>query len=761
MLEIMKNKIALVCTTSTTIETFFAYHIKNLLPHYDITLISNFENSNTLNKGFENVEVINLKMKRGYSILSDFINLIYLILHFYKNNYTFTLSCTPKAGFLCSLSSFIARKKIRVHFFTGQVWVTKKGLEKIFLRFIDKIIAYLSTDLLTDSFSQMDVLTNNKITNKNKIKVLGNGSIAGVNFNYFNSNQNIKKQIRKKYNIPMNATIILFLGRLNKDKGILDLIKVFENLVKKNNFKSLYLFIVGPDEIDIQKYINNSINSFIRLESYTSKPQEFMSASDIFCLPSYREGFGMSAIEAGACNLPVVCSRIYGLTDAVEENITGLMHEPGNIQQIEDCLKELILDPELRNKMGNLARNRGIKYFSQEFVSNQMFTYIDLKISNILKKKLTIVASTIMSVQLFLVPQINILKKKYQVSIITNLKNFDNYDETLFNNCKLIHIDISRGINTISDIICLLKLLFIFSLNRQNLVFSLTPKGGFLSLISSFIIFTPIRIHWFGGQVWYNKKGFMKNLLKFTDKIISYCCTHALTECRSQKEFLVSNNIIGNNNISILGNGSISGVNVKQFYRKISSRKKIRKSLSINNDELVILYLGRLNYDKGILDLLNAFKNLLLSYNKIKLLLVGPDEDNFNNTINSLPISIKQKIHQFPYTNLPQEFMSASDIFCLPSYREGFGMSAIEAGACNLPVVCSRIYGLTDAVEENITGLMHEPGNIQQIEDCLKELILDPELRNKMGENGNLRCRKLYNQKQVVNNFISYIDKVV
>ena len=105
--------------------------------------------------------------------------------------------------------------------------------------------------------------------------------------------------------------------------------------------------------------------------------------------------------------------------------------------------------------------------------------------------------------------------------------------------------------------------------------------------------------------------------------------------------------------------------------------------------------------------------------------------------------------------------MSASDIFCLPSYREGFGMSAIEAGACNLPVVCSRIYGLTDAVEENITGLMHEPGNIKQIENCLKELITSPELRIKMGHNGKVRCKKLFNQKQVVNNFISYIDEVV
>ena len=129
----------------------------------------------------------------------------------------------------------------------------------------------------------------------------------------------------------------------------------------------------------------------------------------------------------------------------------------------------------------------------------------------------------------------------------------------------------------------------------------------------------------------------MKKLLKFTDKIIAFCCTHALTECGSQKNFLIANGIIKKNNISILGNGSISGVNTNQFYRNDVSRDKIRKDLLIKDNEILILYLGRLNYDKGILDLLTAFKNLLNHKFTVKLLLVGPDEDNFSYTINNLP----------------------------------------------------------------------------------------------------------------------------
>ena len=103
--------------------------------------------------------------------------------------------------------------------------------------------------------------------------------------------------------------------------------------------------------------------------------------------------------------------------------------------------------------------------------------------------------------------------------------------------------------------------------------------------------------------------------------------------------------------------------------------------------------------------------------------------------------------------------MSASDIFCLPSYREGFGMSAIEASACQLPVVCSKIYGLTDAVQENVTGLMHDPGNVDQIAECLTTLIMDKKLRFEMGQNGRNRTVKYFDQKVVVNNFVSFINK--
>ena len=118
------------------------------------------------------------------------------------------------------------------------------------------------------------------------------------------------------------------------------------------------------------------------------------------------------------------------------------------------------------------------------------------------------------------------------------------------------------------------------------------------------------------------------------------------------------------------------------------------------------------------------------------------------------------KIHFIEFTNEPEKYMSAADIFCLPSYREGFGMAALEAGACALPVVTSRIYGLIDAVKENHTGLFHEVKNKEQIKECIIRLVEDKELRETLGKQGRERVLKDFEQKYVTQEFVRFIQNL-
>jgi len=253
------------------------------------------------------------------------------------------------------------------------------SFQRIFLRNIDRLMGFLATHVLTDSNSQKQFLEEEKIIKKGRLKVLANGSICGVDTNQFKPNLNLKKEIRKNLGIPDDSILLLFLGRLNRDKGVLDLADVLNNLNNKSDYENkIHLLIIGPDEENIKQQVEIICSNYIRnvhFMDFTDEPEKFMAAADIFCLPSYREGFGMAALEAGACALPTVTSRIYGLSDAVGSN-TGLFHAPGDIKGIETAIVKLVNDKNLRLEMGSKGRERTKNLFEKNYVTSEFVEYM-------------------------------------------------------------------------------------------------------------------------------------------------------------------------------------------------------------------------------------------------------------------------------------------------------------------------------------------------------------------------------------------------
>jgi glycosyltransferase involved in cell wall biosynthesis len=166
------------------------------------------------------------------------------------------------------------------------------------------------------------------------------------------------------------------LGRLNQDKGVLDLAEAFASIAAK--YPAAELWVVGPDEANwfeqMQKLLGNVLGRVKRVD-FTSHPERFMQAADLFCLPSYREGFGSSVIEAAACGVPALASRIYGLTDAVTEGKTGWMHEVGNVQDLSQQLALLLSDPDELVAKGQAARKYVATVFSEEKITSAMVDF--------------------------------------------------------------------------------------------------------------------------------------------------------------------------------------------------------------------------------------------------------------------------------------------------------------------------------------------------------------------------------------------------
>ncbi|OGQ54835.1 MAG: hypothetical protein A3J24_01195 [Deltaproteobacteria bacterium RIFCSPLOWO2_02_FULL_53_8] len=376
------------------------------------------------------------------------------------------------------------------------------------------------------------------------------------------------------------------------------------------------------------------------------------------------------------------------------------------------------------------------------------------------RRKICIVVSSEMTVRAFLMRHIAALSEKYDVSVVVNTSNTA-FLKQLGLSANLVSIPIERKISPLKDLYALLRLAKLFKDGRFDVVHSMTPKAGLLAMLAAKAARVPVRVHIFTGQVWVVKKGFARCGLKWIDKMLAGCATHLLTDSNSQKKFLVDEGVATDRTLKVLANGSICGVDTERFCFAPESRSVIRSSLGISGNEIVLLYIGRLNRDKGLLDLAAAFAKLCACFNNVKLVVVGTDEQEIRQVMASICREWEDRLFFVDFTDQPEKYMSAADIVCLPSYREGFGSVIIEAAAVGLPSVASKIYGLTDAVDDGETGLLHEPGNVEELTRQLHKLIQNPEFRSRVGANARIRAERHFSGARVTAAWLEYYGRIL
>ena len=363
-------EIIFISNSISTLEIFLDSHIKELYNRgFKISIISKLgSHKSILQKYTKNLH--NVNFSRNINILNDFKSLIRLFFILKEKRKSIVISITPKAGFLTALCKiFINFRKI--HYFTGQVWATKKGLYRYFLKFFDKIIMKTSQINICDGASQHSFL-NKELNNPKNLVVLGSGSIKGVDLKLFKKNLQNKKLFRKKLNIPQNAIVGISISRLNKDKGILDLPNILNPVFK--NFSNFYFILIGKDEGSFFDYLKKNIltDKFLYFKD-TNEPYNYINASDLSLITSYREGFCNFALESSASGVPVVCKDIYGIRDAVINKFNGFYYK--NFENSYELISKLINDRNICHKIGN----NGIihsRRFSNDIVLNIFVEFI-------------------------------------------------------------------------------------------------------------------------------------------------------------------------------------------------------------------------------------------------------------------------------------------------------------------------------------------------------------------------------------------------
>jgi len=382
MLEAKKNKgselpiIIMVATTPFAVNAFLVNHIVALSKHYKIIVITNILAYEITPEILNIAEIRHVNFSRNISLLKDIKALLKLIVLFFQVRPSVIHSITPKAGLLAMAAGFISRSPKRWHTFTGQVWVTREGLIRNILKVLDKLIVSMATRVFADSLSQCLLLENEGVVHLDQISVLGPGSISGVDLNRFHPDAAHYEHLRHQLGIHINVIVFLFVGRLARDKGVLDLIQAFLKL--SSEVHDIELWVVGPDEERLQKELRKlteNRNVSIKWFGKTSNPEYFMSAADILLLPSYREGFGSVIIEAAACGIPSVAYSIDGVVDAIVNEVTGLLVEVANYEAFCLAMKRLSIDKGLRKNLGHAAKERVINNYCGERVTMSWVDY--------------------------------------------------------------------------------------------------------------------------------------------------------------------------------------------------------------------------------------------------------------------------------------------------------------------------------------------------------------------------------------------------
>lgn len=364
------KKLCFILPHSNSAIWFVWNQMQALSKDYEVHLITSFVSEDSISS-FPNIVCHNVDIYRRINLFKDFFTLIELIKIYRKESFDSIHSISTKCGLLSAIAGRFCRIHVRIHSFTGQVWATQKGIKRVIFKSIDKLITRLNTNLLADGFAQARFLKIQGVSKEKEIQVLANGSITGVDLVKFTPSIKIRERERRKFKLSDDKVAFVFLGRLKEEKGVKELLYAFNLLVADS--PNAVLILYGDDEENFNARVSHFPNIHIGKNyfygGYTSAPFESIQVGDVFCLPSYREGFGSSVIEASCLGMPVIVSDVYGLDDAVVDGVTGLRCHVKNYDSLYSCMKSYCFDSAMRQNHGKAGRNYVIEKFDSKIVT--------------------------------------------------------------------------------------------------------------------------------------------------------------------------------------------------------------------------------------------------------------------------------------------------------------------------------------------------------------------------------------------------------
>lgn len=315
---------------------------------------------------------------------------------------------------------------------------------------------------------------------------------------------------------------------------------------------------------------------------------------------------------------------------------------------------------------------------------------------------------------------------------------------------KYEQFPIERKISLFSDLKAVWKTICYIRRNKIDVVTGHTPKGGLIAMVAAWITHRKVRIYFRHGLVYETSKGLKRSLLINIDRLASALATKVVCVSPSVMRKSIEDKLASPQKQIILGNGTCNGINIDRF-KPLKPSDELRQKLGIDSEDFVIGYVGRLVRDKGIIELIEAFDLLCKKYINVKILLVGMLEIR-----DALPEDVIKTIYHNPNiintgyidNRTIEQYYALMNVYVLPSYREGFPVSVLEASAMELPVITTRVTGCCDSILEGKTGLFIN-NNSNDLLKALDKLYKNRQLCKFLGENGRKMVIEKFDEKVI------------
>ena len=394
--------------------------------------------------------------------------------------------------------------------------------------------------------------------------------------------------------------------------------------------------------------------------------------------------------------------------------------------------------------------------------------------------KLFRITTVPVSVEKLLGKQLTFMNQFYEVTAISSDKeDLERVGQEL--GVKTKAIEMTRKITPIQDLKSLWQMYCYFKKEKPDIVHTHTPKAGLIGMIAAKLAGIKVRLHTVAGLPLMETSGVKRRVLNLVEKLTCACATKVYPNSYGLKDFILKEKFCPPHKLKVIGNGSTNGIDRAYFDPALFSPQKnreLRLQWHWKEDDFVWIFVGRLVNDKGINELVAAFRQLTEELNDSennnstiynrrnrapKLLLVGPLESELDPL---LPETLREMDHNkniltVGYQKDVRPYLAAADALIFPSYREGFPNVVMQAGAMELPSIVTDINGCNEIIKNNENGMIISVKNKNQIYNALLKLMADLSLYNKMKSQAREYIVQHYDQKLIWNAILAEYREMI